>query len=88
MKGPDGAITSSSVMIEPEIDDDQVHIDTLVAFLTRPVGLDLRKTNRVAYEALKTHLRMHQMILTQKTITQTETPPGENPESSSAGVEE
>jgi len=82
-----GQMILPSVQIEPEIDDDEAHIDTLIGYLVQPEGLDLRKNDNKSYENLKAHLRMHQMSLMQKTMTQTDTPPGESPDTTAAEPE-
>lgn len=47
------------VMIEPEIDDDEIHIEVLRNYLAGPKGNDLKTTKPQVYEIIKAHLAMH-----------------------------
>lgn len=55
---PDG---SSSVPIEPEIDNVDIHIEILRAFLNSEAGLTAKVENPMGYENCKAHLREHLM---------------------------
>lgn len=50
------------VMIEP-IDDDQVHIAVLTAFLNSSIGIDLKTSNPQVYANLMMHFEMHNQRL-------------------------
>jgi hypothetical protein len=63
---------TSSVQIEP-VDDDNIHIQTLSAFICSQVGQGLKETNPPAYMNLLLHLQEHQMRLQeQMMIAQTQ----------------
>lgn len=47
------------VDIEPDVDDDNIHIETLKDFLTSSVGLDLKISNPEAYGLNIQHLQAH-----------------------------
>lgn len=66
--------------IEPEIDDDAIHISTLKHFMAGEQGWDLKMTDPEMYQILEMHLQMHSQDLTMKTQMQFENaPPGEAP---------
>lgn len=55
--------TSQTVPPEPLVDDDEIHIAALKNFMVGAVGLDLKATNPMAYQALAQHLQLHQQNL-------------------------
>lgn len=55
-----------SVVPEPEVDDDQIHIVTAKNWLVSEIGMDAKRTNPAGYENVKAHLRAHEMNLQQK----------------------
>jgi hypothetical protein len=70
-----------TVLPEPEVDDDAVHIAVLRNFLVSAVGLDLKRNNPPGYANCVAHLRLHQQALQLKSIQQFGgSPPGEEPE--------
>lgn len=66
---PMTGIPSSTVPIEP-VDDDQVHIATLSAFICSEVGQTLKEENPPAYMNLLLHLQEHQMRMQQAMMAQ------------------
>jgi hypothetical protein len=87
--GPDGQeIIQSSVPIDPNVDDDAVHISTLRAFMVDTPGLDVQRENPAGYANLTAHLKAHQMNLAMKTVQAGPTAPGTPPETAHAGVED
>jgi hypothetical protein len=70
-----------TVLPEPEVDDDAVHIAVMRNFLVSAVGLDLKRNNPPGYANCVAHLRLHQQALQLKSIQQFGgSPPGEEPE--------
>jgi len=53
----------SSVPIEPQVDDDQVHIQTCMAFVAGEMGQDLKRFNPAGYQNVLAHVQEHQMNL-------------------------
>ena len=82
---PGGAMPS--VMPEPDVDDDEVHIQVLKYFLADTTGLDLKRENLLGYLNIKAHLALHEMSLQLKTMSQTATPPGEPPDTTATTEE-
>lgn len=58
MEDPLTGQLTSSVQIEPEIDDDEIHMDTLKGFLVE-YGVDLRRENPAAYMNCVAHFQAH-----------------------------
>lgn len=69
--------TESSVRPEPEVDDDEIHVQILRRFLVSNKGALLREVNPDGYLNCKLHLLEHLTSIEQKTMAQTgTTPPG------------
>lgn len=78
----EGEVVVPTVLPEPEVDDDAVHIMVLRSFLASAAGLDLKRVNPPGYANCVAHLRLHQRTLEMKSAQQfAESPPGEAPES-------
>jgi hypothetical protein len=74
-------ISGQQVMIEPAVDDDEIHIATLRNFMVGASGMDLKNTNPQAYQMLMMHLMQHQQSMMQKTMSNFEgSAVGENPD--------
>ena len=58
----------SSVPIDPDIDDHQIHIVTIIAFAVDQVGLEEKRINPKGYANLIAHMKEHQMAVMLKTI--------------------
>jgi hypothetical protein len=58
-----GGQEQSSVMIEPEIDDNAIHLRVIRNFLSSDTGQDLKKSNPLAYLNCLLHGREHQQQL-------------------------
>lgn len=58
----------STVPIDNDVDDHQIHINTLKAFLVDQIGLDLKKNNPQAYMNCIAHLRAHTMAMLTQTL--------------------
>ena len=87
--GPDGKpILQSTVPIDPNTDDDPVHIATLISFMVDLPGLDIMRENPQGYANLTAHLQEHQRDLMMKTMAAGATPPGVPPKTAQAGIEE
>jgi len=70
-----------TVLPEPEVDDDEVHISVLRNFLSSINGIDLRRSNPQGYLNCLSHLRLHLQSLQLKSVGQFgESPPGQAPE--------
>lgn len=54
------------IPIEPLVDDDQIHIDTLKNYLVSQVGMDAKTYNPMGYELCLMHLQEHEMNLEMK----------------------
>jgi hypothetical protein len=81
-------VMQSTVPIDPNVDDDAVHIETLISFMVDLPGLDVARDNPAGYANLTAHLKAHQQNLALKTMTMAGgTPPGQEPETAHAGVE-
>lgn len=63
-----------SVPIEPDVDNDQVHIFVTQAWLVSPVGQDTKLTNPGGYQNVVAHLQMHM----QKFMMEQQPPPAGN----------
>lgn len=87
--GADGQpVLQSTVAIDPNVDDDAVHIETLISFMVDLPGLDVARENPAGYANLTAHLKAHQQNLALKTMSLAGgTPPGQEPETAHAGVE-
>jgi hypothetical protein len=78
-----------SIMIDPDVDDDAVHIQTMRSFLVSPIGYELKTINQAGYENCRAHLKMHEMNLQMKTMQQSaNTVPGQNPDTNAPKVVE
>jgi hypothetical protein len=88
--GPDGQeVTKPTVPIDPNVDDDDVHIGTLIGFMVDLPGLDVAKENPAGYANLTAHLKAHQLSKMMKTASAASgTPSGTPPPTAHAGVEE
>jgi len=86
---PDGQENMiSSVPIDSNVDDHQVHIETLISFMVDLPGLDLLREKPEAYANLTAHLRMHQQAMAQAMMSAGTTPPGKPEPTAQAGVEQ
>lgn len=65
------------VAVEPDIDDNEIHIEALVNYLTDSVGLDLKKTNPQGYALCVQHLKEHRQLLMIKEMTENAPIPSE-----------
>ena len=82
-------VWQSSVPIDPDVDDDAIHIETIVSYCVDLPGLELKDEDPSAYADIVAHLKMHQQNLIKKTLTMAGgTPAGQAPETAHAGVEE
>lgn len=61
-----------SIPIEPSIDDAQVHIEVLKAFLTSEHGEALKLNNQMGYQNVVLHLQQHEFLLQQQMMQQQE----------------
>lgn len=52
--------TMVPIPINPAVDDDNIHIETLKNFMIGQLGLEIEETNPQAYQLLSQHLQMHQ----------------------------
>lgn len=69
-------------VIEPEfdVDDHATHISSLKHFMVSNIGLDLKRTDPMAYERCRLHLMIHNQMLTQQTQQQfQDATPGQAP---------
>jgi hypothetical protein len=72
----------STVPIEPQLDDDMIHIQTCKTFLLSPRGIYLKQENPGAYMNIISHMSAHEQNLMMKTMQQSEqTLPGQPPDS-------
>jgi hypothetical protein len=55
---------------DPDIDDHQIHINSLKKFLVGAAGWELQRTNPQAFQLCKDHLMKHVQILTMQTMQQ------------------
>lgn len=73
-------IKGNMIMVEPEVDDDAIHIQTIKNWAVGSTGLDAKMTNPQGYQMVLQHLREHEQLLMQKTVQQFESaPPGAPP---------
>jgi hypothetical protein len=61
---------NSSVPVEPDLDDHEIHIDVLVDFLSGDTGQDLKASNPAAYANCLAHLMMHKQAVMQAQMQQ------------------
>lgn len=61
LKGPPISPIESTVPPEPDIDDAQVHIETIKAWALDTIGLDSKRVNPDGYANVMAHLKQHQM---------------------------
>jgi hypothetical protein len=86
--GPDGQpIYNSSVPIEPDVDDDAVHIAVCRSMLVSPEGQDLKRINPGGYLNTFWHMKTHIMHLQSLTAKPNMTPPGTPPPTAHHGIE-
>lgn len=52
-------IQQEPIMVEPDIDDHEIHMEVLKGFMVSVEGLDLKRTNPPAYQGLMQHYMMH-----------------------------
>lgn len=76
----------SSIPIDPDVDDHEVHITTCKTFLVDPIGLDLKKINPEGYANIVTHMKEHEVALMLKTMQAGVTAPGTAPQTADTGV--
>ena len=80
---------NNEVQIDPQVDDDAVHISTLKSFMADLPGLDVKRDNPRGYAKLALHLQEHEMNLMKKTMSMAGgSPAGVPPETAHAGVED
>jgi hypothetical protein len=78
--GMDGKpIMNSSVPIEPEVDDDAIHISGCKEFLISDIGMQMHIDAPAQYQDIFTHMKAHMLNLMQTTAGQNQTPPGVAP---------
>lgn len=82
------SVFDSSVPIEPDIDDDAVHISTCRALLVSTEGIDMKKTNPKGYLNIFYHMKAHMANLAAKTMQMNETPSGIPPKTTQFGAEQ
>jgi hypothetical protein len=76
-----------TVPTEPEIDDEESHVQICKIYLASERGQNLRKLNQVAYQNIKMHLVSHQMSLEAKMAQLVETSaPGEPADTTAKGT--
>jgi len=76
------------VTIEPQVDDDAVHVEVAKAWLCSMKGQETKKINPEGYQNIIGHVEQHQQALQAKVMAQFEgSPPGETPESAGVGVQ-
>lgn len=68
----------AQVMPGPE-DDSMVHVAVCNAFLVSAGGQQLKNENPEAFQAIQMHKQQHEMMIMQQTMEQSNTPPGEQP---------
>lgn len=81
-------VFDSTVPIEPDLDDDAIHIATCRAFLVSIEGQDLKRTNPGGYFNVFTHMKAHMENLSKKTMQMGETPAGVPPQTAHFGAEQ
>src|SRR5678815_1370871 len=64
-QNPETGQVLSSVPVEPNVDDNMVHVETLIEFITSNTGQDLKEANQAGYAnclapVSYTHLRAHE----------------------------
>lgn len=74
-----------SIQIDPDIDDDPIHIMACKDLLVSTEGMDLKETNPAAYMNVVFHMKLHMMNVQMKTAMQNQTPPGVPPETAKVG---
>jgi hypothetical protein len=75
-----------SVPVEPEMDNHQVHVMTIMDWSNSLVAMDMKESNPMAYQNVVAHMQMHQMIMAQQMAqqqaaaaqTENQNPPEEN----------
>ena len=73
-------LAGQPIEVEPEVDDDAIHISVIRNWCVGDTGLDVKITNPQGYAMVKQHLMMHEQLLAQKTMGQFEQAgPGQPP---------
>lgn len=73
-------IKGEQVTVDPLVDEHPIHISTCKSFLVGQIGLDLKKTNPIAYQAITQHLQTHGQLQQMQTQAPFQgTPPGQPP---------
>lgn len=85
IENPETGTKDPTVMPDFDVDDHQVHIDVLRAYLVGAVGLQAKKDNTGGYANNIAHLKVHIAMQAMKTEQANETQPGEKPASNSNG---
>jgi hypothetical protein len=67
----------STIEPDPDVDDDQIHVDTIISWANSPEGIRAKKENPEGYANVILHLRAHRNALIMKMPQQ---PPAENVE--------
>ena len=76
-----------TVPTEPEIDDEEAHVQVCKIYLASERGQNLKKINPLAYQNIKEHCILHQLSLEEKMMTQIENNPvGEPAETTAEGT--
>lgn len=71
---PDGTdIQVSSIPIEPEIDDSEIHLRVIKTYLSGPIGQAHKKSNPKGYENALLHGREHMLVIRQNMMMQSQT---------------
>lgn len=83
--GQEEGVFDPTVMPDFDVDDHQVHIDVLRAYLVGAVGLQAKKENTEGYANCIAHLKVHIAMQQMKTMQANETEPGETPATNSNG---
>jgi hypothetical protein len=78
-------IMEPTVLPDFDVDDHQVHIDVLRAYLVGAVGMQLKKDSEGGYANCVAHLKAHIMMRDMKTQQASETAPGEPENTNSSG---
>jgi hypothetical protein len=58
-------LQGEDIQIEPDVDDHQIHKETLVHYMVSALGLDVKRTNPQGYQLLLKHLSQHAQALAQ-----------------------
>jgi hypothetical protein len=58
-------LQGEDIPVEPEVDEHQIHKETLVHYMVSAVGLDVKRTNPQGYQRLLKHLAGHAQAIAQ-----------------------